>query len=108
VDLDVNFDAISCRCYSPFLDTGEMSVDELIAEVNKRGLRLNNLFQLHDQRWQANITDGEMFWKFGRGDTAIEALQAALQISATTSPNLGYKAPEPAKPPPGQPFKLTL
>jgi hypothetical protein len=108
VDLGIDWSVISRRCNPSSLGAGDMTVDELIAEVNKRGLRLNNLFQLHDQRWQANITDGEMFWKFGRGDTAIEALQAALQISATTSPNLGYKAPEPAKPPPGQPFKLTL
>jgi hypothetical protein len=80
------------------------TVDDLIVEVAKRGLRLNNLFQLHDGRWQANITDGERFWEFGRGDTAIEALQAALQISSTTTPSLGYKAKAVSP----LPFKLTL
>lgn len=83
-----------------------MTVDDLIAEVARRKLMLNNLFQLHDGRWQANITDGERFWEFGRGDTAIEALLKALEFTATTTPEYGierairveqtykYRAPE--------------
>lgn len=67
------------------------TVDELISQVNKLGLRLNNLFQLHTGRWQANITDGERFWEFGRGDTPVEALQAALHLQSTTEPELGRK-----------------
>lgn len=68
-----------------------MSVDALIQEVAERHLRLNNLFQLMDGRWQANITDGEKFWEFGRGDSAVEALQAALHIQSTTTPELGIQ-----------------
>lgn len=67
-------------------------VDELIAEINNRGLRINNLAQLEDGRWQANITDGERFWEFGRGDTAEKALIAAIQKHATTEPSLGLKS----------------
>lgn len=70
-----------------------MTVDELIAEVNRMSLRLNNLFQLHDGRWQANITDGVKFWEFGRGDTAVAALYAALHIARTTTPELGIDKP---------------
>lgn len=70
-----------------------MTVDELIAEVNNRHLRLNNLFQLENGRWQANITDGARFWEFGRGDTAVEALLAALHVAATTEPELGIDKP---------------
>jgi hypothetical protein len=69
----------------------KMTVDDLILEITRRGLRLNNLFQLHDGRWQANLTDGVQFWQFGRGSTAVEALQAALKISATTKPELGVR-----------------
>lgn len=68
-----------------------MTLEELISEVNGRGLRLNNLYQLSDGRWQANVTDGEKFWDFGRGDTAVQALQAALHISTTTTPELGIR-----------------
>lgn len=68
-----------------------MTVDELIAEVAAKGLRLNNLFQLHTGGWRANITDGERMWEFGNGSTPVEALQAALHKSATTEPQLGFK-----------------
>lgn len=70
-----------------------MSVDAMLELVRLRGLRLNNLFQLFDGRWQANVTDGEKYWEFGRGDTADAALQAALHIAATTEPE--YSPPEP-------------
>lgn len=69
-----------------------MMVDELIAEINGRGLRINNLAQLEDGRWQANITDGERFWEFGRGNTAAAALIAAVQKHATTTPVMGLKS----------------
>lgn len=74
-----------------------MTLEDLILEVNRRGLRLNNLYQLppDGRRWQANITDGEKFWEFGRGETAIEALQAALRITATEAPTLGISPPKP-------------
>jgi hypothetical protein len=73
-----------------------LSVDELLLEVTRRGLRLNNLFQLPDGRWQANVTDGEKYWEFGRAATAIMALQAALHISSTTRHTLGIESkPDP-------------
>lgn len=68
-----------------------MNLEDLIAEVARRQLRLNNLFQLDNGRWQANITDGQRFWEFGRGDTAMEALIAALNLSATTTPEYGIE-----------------
>lgn len=70
-----------------------MTVDDLIVEVANRHLRLNNLFQLEDGRWQANITDGERFWEFGRGDTAVEALRAALYKADTETPTMGVNKP---------------
>lgn len=68
-----------------------MTVDDLIAEVARRKLRLNNLFQLDNGRWQANITDGSRFWEFGRGDNPVEALLRALEYSATTTPEYGIE-----------------
>jgi hypothetical protein len=75
-----------------------LSVDELLLEISRRGLRLNNLFQLADGRWQANVTDGEKYWEFGRANTAIMALQAALHISATSTPQLGVQPSKPQGP----------
>lgn len=66
-----------------------MTIEDLLAEVTKRGLRLNNLFQLEGGSWQANVTDGERYWEFGKGETAIAALLAALHISATDQHSLG-------------------
>lgn len=70
-----------------------MTLDDLIVEVNSKSLRINNLFQLHDGRWQANITDGERFWEFGRGDTAVEALVRALHKSTTQEFEYGVDRP---------------
>lgn len=68
-----------------------MTLEELIETVGLKGLRLNNLFQLNTGRWQANVTDGERYWEFGRGDSATEALQAALVKHSTTEPEMGRK-----------------
>ena len=65
-----------------------MTVDELIVEVSRRGLRINNLFQLDDGRWQANITDGVRYWEFGKGETPTAALITALNKSVTETPEI--------------------
>lgn len=73
-----------------------MSVDALLEVVRQRGLRLANLFQLpleHGGSWQANVTDGERHWEFGRADTPEAALRTALHIAATTEPE--YYTPDP-------------
>ena len=67
-------------------------LEDLIAEVNGRGLRINNLFQLENGGWQSNITDGERFWEFGRGDTPTAALLAAMQKTVTSTPVKGMKS----------------
>lgn len=77
----------------PQTRTNPNSVDDLLVLVEARGLRLANLFQFEVPgtglwRWQANITDGQRFWEFGRGASAPEALRAALFISATTEPEV--------------------
>lgn len=82
------------------------SVDDLLTVVSSRGLHLNNLFQYplpeSDQwRWQANLTDGQRYWDFGRGGSAAEALRDALFKSSTTTPTgpigpvPGSKVPKP-------------
>lgn len=65
------------------------TIDDLIAEVNRRGLYLNNLNQIHDGSWQANVTDRERFWEFGKGDTPNEAIKAALRKHTSTTPVMG-------------------
>lgn len=68
-----------------------MTLEELISEVNRRGLRVNNLFQVNKITWQANITDGERFWEFGKGDTPNAALTSALHKADHTEPVMGKK-----------------
>jgi hypothetical protein len=63
------------------------SLDDLLASVAARGLKLANLFQFEniatgEWKWQANVTDGERHWEYGRGETAVQALRAALFRSA--------------------------
>jgi hypothetical protein len=68
-----------------------MSLDALIQLVHLRGLYISNLYQFRrasDSRivWQANLTDMEKYWDWGKGETAEEALTAALHLAATTNP----------------------
>lgn len=85
-----------------------MTIEELISEAARRGLRVNNLCQLPDFTWQANLTDGERFWEFGKGQDPQSALVAALHKHSTTAPELGlpqggglYK-PTPTRAPKGR------
>jgi len=70
-----------------------MSVDSLLEVIRLRGLVLSNLYQFNRASdgklvWQCNISDGEKYWEFGRGESPSEAMEAALRISATTEPRL--------------------
>lgn len=77
----------------------DISAEELVAEINKRGLRVNTLFQLDDFRWQASVRDPNgSFWEFGRGKTLVEALHRASCNAPKTT-----EAPAPAPAPPPQP-----
>jgi len=70
-----------------------MLLEELISQVHSRQLRLNNLFQLDERRWRANVTDGQRFWEFGEGDGPKAALQAALFKVDTTKPEFVTERP---------------
>lgn len=61
-----------------------MTLDELLPELPGLGLRLNNLFQLTNGVWQANVCDaGEAGagYQFGRADAPVDALLAALKAA---------------------------
>lgn len=56
-----------------------MTLESLIAEARARGLRVNNLFQLDDGMWQANLRDVKgTYFNFGEGPTPEIALNNAL------------------------------
>jgi hypothetical protein len=67
----------------------------LIEDVNAKGLRINNLFQL-GEGWRANLWDGQQFYEFGDGVTALEALSAALARAGRVSSGSGAP-PAPAR-----------
>lgn len=57
------------------------TLETLISEINKKGYRIYNLFELIHSvtgKWQANLNKGDKVWEFGHGDTPNEALSAAL------------------------------
>jgi len=58
------------------------SIEELLEEIQNRGLFLVNLFQLSGEEtlgiWQANIGDREQNWAFAKAETAADALAQAL------------------------------
>lgn len=56
-----------------------MTVEQVIDDINLRGLLVNNLFQRDDGTWQANVRGPDCFSQFGRGATPAAALQDALR-----------------------------
>lgn len=56
----------------------KMTIETKLDEIKAAKLLVHNLFQLEDNIWQANLTDGEKAWEFGRGESPEAALTAAL------------------------------
>lgn len=56
-----------------------MTIEQLFAQTAALSLYVNNLFQRHDGRWQANLRDNSECYEFGRGDTPVEALTCAIE-----------------------------
>lgn len=60
------------------------AVEDWIAHVNAQGWRVNNLFQLPQGGWQANLrtdpSDGTAdCFSWGKADTPFEALERAAE-----------------------------
>ncbi len=53
------------------------TIEEAIETVHAAGFTINNLFEL-ETGWRANITDGELYFEFGNGDSPAAALLDAL------------------------------
>lgn len=62
-----------------------MTVEQALAQIAARGLRLNNLFELQNDRWRANVRDpsSAVFYEFGEADTPQGAILAALEKCPT-------------------------
>ena len=67
------------------------SLDSALEEIAERGLLLNNLFQIDTAYWQANLRTANDQWitGYGRGLTALSALESALE-------QIAYKIDKPA------------
>lgn len=66
-----------------------MTLDALIADAGRRALRVNNLFQRHDDTWQANLRrDGAVPHAWASGETAAVALERALAGAADDGEDL--------------------
>lgn len=60
-----------------------MSIETLLTEISERGWRVNNLFQLDNGDWQANLRTDSHYTQFGRGRTPSEALSLAIDAIET-------------------------
>lgn len=58
-------------------------LDDLVDALPDVNLRLNNLFEYEDGKWQANVSDRDTFvgYEFGRGGTPTEALLNAIRAA---------------------------
>ena len=62
-----------------------MTIDDLVFEIQLEGLSVNNLFQLEDGSWRANLRGWpnekhtEYFHEFATGPGPTEALEEAFE-----------------------------
>lgn len=68
-----------------------LTTDEILAEIAESGWLINNLFQLSDGTWRANLRTEEYVTHFGEGPTPAIALDEAL-----VSVNSALKIHQPA------------
>lgn len=62
-------------------------IEKYFSDIAAMGLFVNNLFQRHDGKWQANLRDSSECYEFGRGESPMLALNDAIEkakISLTT------------------------
>ena len=68
------------------------TLEELIEEIGNAGFWINNLFQLEDSSWRANIKTmtpiGTRYFEFANGATAREALELAHAVALGTAGEL--------------------
>lgn len=58
-------------------------IDSLLAECASSGWLLNNLYQLDSGEWRANLRSADgRFTEFGKGDSAVEALERTMSLIA--------------------------
>ncbi len=60
---------------------------KVLKELESLGLKVCNLFQLHNGKWQANLNDGNTGYEFSHEDDPITALESCL-LKARTSKNI--------------------
>lgn len=62
------------------------SLESLISELRDRGWRVNNLFELDDGSWQANLRTNLLATEFAYGDSPLEALALCIDKLERTVP----------------------
>ena len=74
----------------------QQTIEQLLEQIQARGLFLVNLFQLSGEEtlglWQANVGDRERNWAFARAESAQEAL--ALALAQAQGPGLPVRKQE--------------
>ncbi len=55
------------------------TIEEIFAEAKTKGWLINNLFQLDEYTWQANVRNADLCFEFGHGSTPQEALRNCLR-----------------------------
>ena len=64
-----------------------MTLPEALDEIAANGWLVNNLFQLNDGLWQANLRRERFFTEFGRGPAPEAALEAAMAKMEEAEPS---------------------
>lgn len=56
----------------------QLSIESLLGEISSRGWRVNNLYQLDDNSWAANLRSDTHITHFAYGSSLTEALSLCI------------------------------
>jgi hypothetical protein len=70
-----------------------MTLEDLVAELYRSGLRLNNLFQLQDGTWRCNVRSNNEAhgWNYFDAETPSAAVRGAILKASTEAAHLMRK-----------------
>ena|SRR3984885_5125433 len=78
LEICMSHDVIMTNGHCGLCEDAKMDLTNLLDEISERGWLVNNLFQLDNGSWQANLRTSTHHTAWGRGLTPVLALSIAM------------------------------
>ena len=87
LEICMSHDVIMTNGHCGLCEDAKMDLTNLLDEISERGWLVNNLFQLDNGTWQANLRTSTHHTAWGRGPTPVLALSIAMDGIEAAEPS---------------------